>query len=67
MWVNGDQVSVHHRRDKKWGMYARLKPLSVEKFTVHGRDLKNYRKFVRGHLFINAAPYIRDQLYIISM
>ena len=34
MWINNDQVGVHHRRERKWGKYARLKPLSVEKFIV---------------------------------
>jgi hypothetical protein len=67
MCVNGDQVGVHHSRDTKWGMCAKLEPLSVEKFIVHGRDPKNYRKFICGHLLINAAPCIRDPLYIISM
>jgi hypothetical protein len=67
MWVKNDQVDVHHRRDRKWGKYARLKPLSVEKFIVHGCEHKNYRKFVCGHLLINVAPYIRDPLYITSM
>jgi hypothetical protein len=55
MWINNDQVGVHHRRDRKWGKYARLKPLSVEKFIVHGCKPKNYKKFVCGHLIINVA------------
>jgi len=62
MWVNDDQVGVHHRRDRKWGMYARLKPLSVEislSMDVTPR--------ITGNLLINATPYIWDPLYIISM
>lgn len=63
MQVNNDHVGVHHRRDRKWGKYARLKPLPVEKFIVHGCE----QEICMWSFAYKCGTIYQGLLYITSM